>query len=155
MEKFEVKEWIKNQKYYISNWSNYLWQDGKLHDHVDGIGKGFWASELGAMNFLHYYEEKQMSENTIKLNQVTQDIELLQQEQATLIKKVEDEKEYIFKEGDVVRNMRDLGKPIRFVGRFEGKLVTMNKDGYVYYKTQDNMEHYRYKKIGVLKDFLS
>ena len=105
-------EFIIHKNYKAGYWigvcgkEEYLWQDGNIYNHVIGFGTGYWELEDDAERFLTKYKEKQMSENKIKLDQVTKDIGLLVLEQTALNKKIEDEKKrlkapYIFRLGDV------------------------------------------------------
>ncbi len=167
---FKVYEHKCGDWFYITDGdvcANYLWQDGNKHNYVLGLCKGRWSKKYVAEKFLMDYEndamrqncvvndterKQTMSENTIKLDQVTKDIGLLQLEAAELAKKVEDERRYIFKAGDVVVN--DKGQT-RIILRGKGELSSFSVEyGDRGGSGQEHFEKFKYKKIGVLTDYI-
>ncbi len=132
--------------------ANYLWQDGNTHKYSLGLCKGRWSKKYVAEKFLMDYERKVMNSNKIKLEQVTKDIGLLQLEAAELAKKVEDEKRYIFKAGDVVVNT--VGHT-RIILRRRGDFSSFSVEyGDLQGSGQEHFEKFKYKKIGELKDYI-
>jgi len=108
-------------------------------------------------NKVENLKEKQMSNTQVKLDQVTKDIALLQNEAAELAQKVKDEQVYVPQPGDVVKtkygNKRIivsdyLGGNIQSI-QLDGKHIAVDSP-----VSQDHFNSYEYKKIGELSDFI-
>ena len=161
---FKVRGFLS--KFYISTdsseylWqcsSEYLWQDGKVHHNVEGFGFGYWGSEDSAMAFLRIYnsKEKQMSDTQTRLDQITKDIALLQEEAAKLAQKVKDEQQYVFKAGDVVINNLGCKNVIVKLNFSSTELVSIRvNNGSKQGSGQKHFEDFGYKKIGELSEFI-
>lgn len=160
---FKVHKFRNRDWFYISDGgvcASYLWQDGYTYPFVLGLCKGTWSKKYVAQKFLMDYERKQMSDTKVRLDQVTKDIELLQTEAAELAKKIEGEKNYIFKLGDVCLNQTDVlygyEDNLRFiVENRDNKLFSVNRFGRYMTTEQKDFEIYRYKKVGVLGDYIN
>lgn len=160
---FKIREnaWYDHGKswWFISNGSsNYLWKDGEIYKESSGFfdagciekAGGYWSSREEAERFLTNYEEKQMSE---RLEQVKKDISLLKAEQAKIEKKIEEDKKYVFKAGDVAIYGEGEGRKRIILWTKEG-LTSYNKYASLQGTGQAYFERYNYKKVGRLEDYL-
>lgn len=139
----------------------YLWQDGNWYSVINKLGSGRWPTRFEAERFLTNYERKNMSDTKVstsktlgleaRIDQITKDMELLGEEQMLLMKKIEDEKKYIFKEGDVAE-ASSFGR--RVIVRSNSVLTSYNEYGSRQGSGQKYFEDNGYKKIGVLGDYL-
>jgi len=104
------------------------------------------------INYNKLFGEKKMKEIDVKLEQNKKDIERLEAEIEQLKAEKTKEEKYIFKAGDVCELPQGSK---RLIVKFGSELWSINvNDGMAMAKGQKEFEHFCYKKIGELSDYL-
>ena len=146
---FKVGAWFGMPKWFYINKGGfkYLWQDGEIHNDVEGYGEGRWYTREEAEQFLTNYKEKQMSDTEIRLEQVTKDIKLLEAEAAELAQKIEREKEEVWRFGDIADH---YGSRRMVLYNDEGKLGWFSNFGKQQNRSDETLAE-RAKSLGYIR----